>query len=213
MKEFERTYFKKVEESFEKLNNSIAEDRTSIGLGSSVLDAWEKFEELHDETYNHCKRVGNYLMGLPSDVALSPEERTFLHVAGSLHDVGKVADILLIENRLTPSEAELVKHEQHAEVGAWLLQGMNFPSPIVEMVGNHHKKGQYWEHGLDKSTQLLMVADRYDAIQAARMYKPETSHEQAWVKLKGSFGVIFDPSLEESFRKTVSRHFNTNADR
>ena len=58
-----------------------------------------------------------------------------LYFGGMIHDIGKVgipAEILCKPTRLTPTELKLV--QEHARIGFDIVQPVEFPWPVAQMV-------------------------------------------------------------------------------
>ncbi len=185
------------------IEKNLTIDKSSLKLGGTIESAMKRFEELHAETAQHCLRVGLLSARVAERLHFNARDKVDVTLSGFFHDIGKAADVLLVENRLSEKEIDYVKNQKHAQVGASLLSNMNYPKKIVEIVQKHHDENKWFENKLALSTQIVMAADRFDAIQAERWYKPSTGFEQAWLKLKPSFGISFDPMLEKPFEKAI----------
>lgn len=110
-----------------------------------------------------------------------------LQEAAMFHDYGKVLipdNVLNKEGRLTEDEWKVM--EQHSELGAELLKGKNLDERAIELVKYHHQNPNSngypavtdgFEYGLD--SEILSVADKYEALREERSYKPAMSKEEA----------------------------------
>lgn len=202
MKE-QRAQQSEVDAIMSAIEKNLTTDRSSLQLGNTIESTMKIFEELHAETAQHCLRVGLLTAKVAEILHLNASNKVHVTLAGFFHDIGKAADVLLVENRLLEQEAEFVKNQKHAQVGATLLANMNYPVELVSIIQRHHDENKWYENKLTLPTQIVMAADRFDAIQAARWYKPSTGFEQAWLKLKPSFGINFDPVLQKPFEKAL----------
>ena len=113
--------------------------------------------------------------------------------ASSLHDIGKIyipEEILNKPGRLTDEEFKIMK--THSELGAEIIQNMNFPkdNPLVhtswEICRWHHERwdGKGYPDGLKGekipiSAQVVSIADVYDALTSERCYKKAFDHDTA----------------------------------
>ena len=129
--------------------------------------------------------------------------------ASSLHDIGKIyipEEILNKPGRLTDEEFKIMK--THSELGAEIIQNMNFPkdNPLVhtswEICRWHHERwdGKGYPDGLKGekipiSAQVVSIADVYDALTSERCYKKAFDHDTAiQMILDGQCGQ-FNPRL------------------
>ena len=139
--------------------------------------------------------------------------------AASLHDVGKIAiasEILNKPGRLTPEEFEIMK--THSAIGSQMMDDLpRFyqDDPLVKVARDicrwHHERydGRGYPDGLvgDEipiSAQVVALADVYDALTSARVYKPAFSHEKAAEMILGGECGTFNPLLLECLRDIAS---------
>ena len=141
---------------------------------------------------------------------LDRETINLISNASTLHDVGKIgipSEILNKPGRFTDEEFAIMK--QHSQMGADMMKGVPFQDePLVkyayEICRWHHERydGRGYPDGLKGeeipiSAQVVSLADVYDALTSARVYKPAHSHEKALsMILNGECGV-FQPLLLE----------------
>ena len=123
---------------------------------------------------------------LPSEIKqeLNLQE---LQEAAMFHDYGKVLipdKILNKRGELNEQEWEIMK--QHSELGAELLKNKNFSPKTIELVKYHHqnKSGSGYpkidsDYEYDMTSEILSVADRYEALMEERSYKNAMTREEA----------------------------------
>ncbi len=144
--------------------------------------------------------------------ALSSADRNTIAMASTLHDIGKLAitdSVLNKPGRLTPEEYDVMK--THTTLGAQMLEKLNMysSSPILLKVAHeicrwHHERwdGSGYPDGLKGdeipiSAQVVSLADVYDALTSARVYKEAVGHDEAMrMILDGECGT-FNPILIE----------------
>lgn len=129
--------------------------------------------------------------------------------ASSLHDIGKISipeEILNKPGKLTAEEFEIMK--THSAVGAQIMEDalQRHPEELLLTARNicrwHHERydGRGYPDGLKGDdipieAQVVALADVYDALTNARVYKPAFPHETALqMILNGECG-IFNPLL------------------
>ena len=141
---------------------------------------------------------------------LDRETINLISNASTLHDVGKIcipSEILNKPGKFTPEEFAIMKG--HSQMGADMMKGVPFQDePLVkyayEICRWHHERydGRGYPDGLEGedipiSAQVVALADVYDALTSARVYKPAHSHEKAMsMILNGECG-SFQPLLLE----------------
>jgi len=130
-----------------------------------------------------------------------------------LHDIGKVAiadNILKKPGKLTNEEFELMK--EHAKIGGDLISsilrktGSRSLRIAFELTMYHHEKwdGSGYPLGLSGkdipiAAQVMALADVYDAVTSARVYKKAFSREEARSIIVKAAGSHFDPILVAAF--------------
>jgi HD-GYP domain-containing protein (c-di-GMP phosphodiesterase class II) len=169
------------------------------------------------DTGNHVLRVGEYSALLARELQLPERFIDAIRKQASLHDVGKLRvriELLKKPGTLTPAEYEEIK--QHTTYGATILGD----HPRLALARNgcltHHENwdGSGYPHGL-KSEQIPMegrilgIADQYDALRNARVYKPAFGHEETVRILTEGDGRTrpghFDPRALQAFRATAAQ--------
>ncbi|WP_271272726.1 HD-GYP domain-containing protein [Aliamphritea hakodatensis] len=210
-----------------RTNNMISalESRTqelNITRDASILGLASLAETRDNETGGHILRTQNYVRvlaealrknSLYSDV-LDDYTIELYYKSAPLHDVGKVGipdRILLKPGKLTDEEFAIMK--QHPQIGADALAvaenklGTNcFLKYAREISLTHHEKwdGSGYPNGLSGtdipvSGRLMALADVYDALISARVYKPAFSHEKAKQIILEGNGSHFDPDVIDAF--------------
>lgn len=175
------------------------------------------------ETGNHLRRTQEYVRTLARGLKHHPrfshylDERTIGQLAQSapLHDIGKVGipdHILLKPGKLTPEEWAIMK--THAEIGAEAIaqaiadsaRPVEFLQIAQEIARSHHEKwdGSGYPRGLAGdgipiSARLMALADVFDALICARVYKPPMPYEEAYSIIVSGSGTHFDPDVVDAF--------------
>jgi PAS domain S-box-containing protein len=142
-------------------------------------------------TAGHQHRVALLAGAIAHELHLDADTVTGIEVAGSIHDIGKIAipaEILSKPGRISPVELELIKG--HVQAGYDIIQGIDFPWPIARMVLEHHERldGSGYPRGLRAndlllSSRIIAVADVVEAMAAHRPYRPALGIEAALVQI------------------------------
>lgn len=150
--------------------------------------------------------------------ALTDEQVALIAAASILHDVGKIAipdAILQKPGRLTPEEFEIMK--SHTVRGAEMLGLMPYATDVEgiysyaqDICRHHHERwdGRGYPDGLagdeiSVAAQVVSLADVYDALTNARVYKPAFSHDKAMAMINAGECGAFNPALLEAFNRVA----------
>ncbi|HMO24692.1 MAG TPA: HD domain-containing phosphohydrolase [Tepidisphaeraceae bacterium] len=137
-----------------------------------------------------------------------------LQATSVLHDIGKHAvldRVLLKPGRLDADEFRLMR--LHALAGARTLRSLSgraHDDPwlvmATEIALTHHEKwdGTGYPRGLAGESiplpgRIVALADVYDALTSARVYKPAFDHEVAREMILEQRGRHFDPAIVDAF--------------
>ncbi len=212
----------------QNLSNTVSNQRVELyekaqkiyELNRGMLESLATAIEFRDvESGEHVRRIHDItkflLVNSSFGDSLSEDEIDDIALASVLHDVGKIAisdSILNKKGKLTAEEFEIMK--THTTQGAKLLE--NIPQLYdngayeyaCDIARHHHERwdGRGYPDGLKGNeisiwSQVVSIADVYDALTSKRVYKDAYSNDVA-VKMicNGECGV-FNPELLEAFVK------------
>lgn len=197
-------------------------------LNSSIIETLSTAIEFRDcESGGHVRRIRDLTKLFLEDLreigfegcAVTDEQIEQIATAAIMHDVGKIAipdRILNKPGRLTPEEFEVMK--THTIKGCELLERIpkSRDNPIYryayDICRHHHEKwdGNGYPDGLKGEqisiwSQVVSLADCYDALTSERVYKPPYSSPEAVnMILNGECGA-FNPTLLRTFEKLQDR--------
>ena len=170
-------------------NNNIMIRILSNVLGSRNSESRDHI--LHIKTVTEL--MLRQLVKITDAYLMTEVDIALITTASSLHDIGKIyipEEILNKPGRLTDEEFKIMK--THSELGAEIIQNMNFPkdNPLVhtswEICRWHHERwdGKGYPDGLKGekipiSAQVVSIADVYDALTSERCYKKAFDHDTA----------------------------------
>lgn len=173
------------------------QERLRLALDGTILAVARTVELRDPYTSGHQERVAHLACAIATEMRLDESFSDPLRVAGLLHDVGKISvpsEILSKPARLTDGEMELVR--AHAEASYKILEGIDFPWPIAEIVRQHHERldGSGYPRRLagdDICTEarILAVADVVEAIASHRPYRPAFGIEVALEEIEKGRGI------------------------
>ena len=194
------------------------------------------------ETGEHLDRMREYCRILAEQLAqvgpyrdeIDEEFVQDIYRSSPLHDIGKVGipdAILLKPGRLTDEEFDVMK--THSELGADALQEASEQSEsgsflaMATVIARHHHErfdGSGYPDGLagfdiPLAARIVALADVYDALTSARVYKPAFDTDTARRMIEEQRGEHFDPAVvdaflqrEVDFLKVVAADRRNNAD-
>ncbi len=164
-------------------------------------------------THQHILRVQRYAMAAAREMGMEGNELEGLNTGALLHDIGKLGVpeyVLLKPGHLTDEEFSKIK--KHPEIGAAILDPVEFPWPVLPVVKYHHEKwdGTGYPEGLageaiPRTARVLAVADVYDALTSNRSYRGAWSHERALDAIIQDTGTHFDPAVVDAFARVIGR--------
>lgn len=200
------------------LHQAQAMARIGMGMVEALATA---IEFRSDESGEHVRRIHDItcymLRGTPLGEGFSEEEINLIGVGAITHDVGKISipdAILNKRGRLTPEEYDVMK--THTVKGAELLSRIPQMKEhssyryAYDIALHHHERwdGRGYPDGLKGDeiplwTQIVSLADVYDALVSPRCYKKELPPAEALqMILDGQCGA-FNPRLLEQFQKAA----------
>lgn len=161
------------------------------------------------DTAEHPVRVGDLAAHLALELGESIEYAERLGMAARLHDIGKVAvsdSVLLKPGPLTAAEFELIK--THTTAGHEVLVGSTSPTMqlAAEVALTHHERwdGTGYPYGalgenIPLGGRIVAVADVYDALVSARVYKHAWAPVDAVNYVVAGSGTQFEPRIVRAF--------------
>ena len=158
-------------------------------------------------TKRHSEDVSRYADFLADRLGLAPELRQAIHVAGLLHDVGKIGipdQILRKPGKLTAEEMEVI--QQHVALGHMIVRDLPQLDLVKAGIRFHHERwdGRGYLDRLEGAqipliARLLAVADAFSAMTTTRPYRKALSVDESLVRLEDSVGTQLDEELVRAF--------------
>jgi diguanylate cyclase (GGDEF)-like protein len=155
----------------------------------------------------HSRKVNTYAVALAEAIGLSPEEVSKVSIAALLHDIGKIGipdEVLSKRGKLNGEDWEAIK--SHPRLGASIVGNIPNLVPCVSSILYHHER---WDGGgypeglkgeeIPLEARILAIADSFEAMTSARLYRPALSLEEVVKELRQGAGIQFDPKLVEVF--------------
>ena len=188
--------------------NSVA-SRTVHQFAESLGNAIDAKDHY---TCSHSEEVAVVAQALGVQLGLCKHECELLHIAGHLHDIGKIGlpdAILKKTGRLTEEEYEIVK--QHPAIGADIVKPVASVAGLDRITGiilHHHERydGGGYPHGLKGDdipfgARVIAVADTLSAMASNRPYRNAIEFSRIIEEIESCSGSQFDPLIVSEFLK------------
>jgi putative nucleotidyltransferase with HDIG domain len=191
---------------------AAANDRLE-GAGLSFATALVAALDARDQyTAGHSACVAVYAKDIAARLGLSEEEQHVAHLAGLVHDIGKVglpAGLLEKPGSLTLEERRIM--EEHSTIGERILSNVDGYAEIAKIVRHHHERvdGHGYPDGLPVEevpviSRIIAVADAYDAMTSGRPYRDAMPTRVARMRLAQAVGTQFDTTVVAAFEAILA---------
>jgi len=188
----------------EKLKESLKKLQTAISGNIQLMAATVEIRDPY--TAGHQRRVADLARAIATEMALSEDQVEGIHMAGVIHDIGKISvpsEILSKPGKLTEIEFGLIKI--HPQVGFDILREIEFPWPLAQIVYQHHERmdGLGYPQGLSGEkilleARIMCVADVVEAMASHRPYRPALGIDVALEEIKKNKGKLYDPDVSDA---------------
>jgi putative nucleotidyltransferase with HDIG domain len=191
---------------------AAANDRLE-GAGLSFATALVAALDARDQyTAGHSACVAVYAKDIAARLGLSEEEQHTAHLAGLVHDIGKVglpAGLLEKPGALTLEERRIM--EEHSTIGERILSNVDGYGEIAKIVRHHHERvdGQGYPDRIPAEdapliSRIIAVADAYDAMTSGRPYRDAMPSRVARMRLAAAVGTQFDTTVVAAFEAILA---------
>jgi len=198
------TELKRAEEQLQ-----LSHDRLREALDQTVMALSAAGETRDPYTAGHQRGVTELAVEIAREMGLPEEQINGLRIAGLIHDIGKIqipAEILSKPTKLTEPEWSMIK--AHPQAGYDILETVEFPWPVSEIVLQHHERldGSGYPHGLSGEdilleARILAVADVVEAMASHRPYRPARALEETMEEIRSGRGTLYDPEVVDACLK------------
>jgi len=191
-----------------KLVTLTMQDPTTL-LGLSMIKDYDNY------TFNHSVNVGVLAMSLTASLGFDQAGIEEAGIAGFLHDVGKTqVDKQILNKPGKLSAAEFDEMKKHPETGAKIISEMEGVSPqIAQAVLGHHIRYNRlgypeWARKLpfDTLSEIIAVADCYDAITTLRVYQNPLNPKAALDQMRTLAGSYLDSNMVQRFVDMMGKY-------
>jgi PAS domain S-box-containing protein/putative nucleotidyltransferase with HDIG domain len=160
-------------------------------------------------TAGHQKRVTDLACAIANEMGLAKDKIEGVRLAGTIHDIGKIQipyEILTKPTSLSKIESVMIK--MHPQVGYDILKEIEFPSPVAQIILQHHEKidGSGYPAGLSGDeilieARIIAVADIIEAMSSHRPYRPALGIDAALNEAIKFKGIFYEPEVVDACLK------------
>ncbi len=194
-----------LEEKVRERTKQLAEKHQELRVAyiQTIRALAEAIDAKDAYTRGHSERVAVYASRIAREMGLRKELIERVYFAGLLHDVGKIGvpdAIITKPDRLDEEEYEEIK--RHPEIGAKILEPVEFLRSVVPCVRHHHEWYDGCEGGypyrlradqIPQPSRIILVADTVEAMTSDRPYRKALPLDVVVQELHKYSGSQFDP--------------------
>jgi HD-GYP domain-containing protein (c-di-GMP phosphodiesterase class II) len=140
---------------------------------------------------------------------------TRIGMAALMHDIGKMAiPDMLLQKTVHLSTHERALLEEHAELGAQILETSPFLHDLNPAVHHHH---EHWDgsgypnqlsgYDIPLASRIIGAAEAYDSMLRDHPYQVRLSQEDAMAELRRCAGTQFDPKVIQALLTVLERTY------
>jgi putative nucleotidyltransferase with HDIG domain len=205
---FHGLYHRKVQLTDELAEKAQVLARTNLQFAAAMVKALDARDAY---TAGHSAAVAVYTRDIAREMGFDDETVRLAHLAGLLHDIGKIGVPGRVLNKTAPlddEEYELMK--SHAAMGAEILAEVDLYADIAILVRYHHERidGKGYPDGIAGDaipaiSRMISVADTYSAMTTDRPYRDGMPTEKAMGILRECRGTQLDADFTDAFLRIL----------
>lgn len=172
---------------------------------SALITVAKTIDAKDSYTNGHSYRVAQYSREIAERLGMKGDQLESLYYTALLHDIGKIGipDKILTKNgKLTDKEYRTIK--RHPVIGYKILKDFATLPDVAIGARYHHERydGTGYAVGLKGEeipliARIIAVADAYDAMSTARVYRKAFSKDKILLELRTGIGTQFDPQIAQ----------------
>jgi len=176
------------------------------GLRAAVDSVAAAQRDRDPHTWQHQQRTADLAAAIGVRLGLPESSVAMLRLAASMHDIGKIGlleDVVAKPRDLSEPEFVLVK--THCAIGYGILESLQVPAPVAQIVFQHHERldGSGYPRGLSgdailPEARILAVADAFDAMSSHRGYRRRLPKDLVLAELRKMAVSALDPEAVEA---------------
>ena len=184
-------------------------ERANLSFAGALVAALDARDQY---TAGHSAAVAVYARDIARRLGLPESEQQLAHLAGLLHDIGKVGlppGILEKPGALTLDERRQM--EEHSVIGERILRKVDDYGEIATIVRHHHERvdGNGYPDRVCGDTiplisRIIAVADAYNAMTSGRPYRDAMPSRVARLRLAQAVETQFDTTVVAAFEAILA---------
>lgn len=187
-----------------------AQEDRNLGLARGMISLIES-RDMYAK--GNTERIVRYVTATAKLLHYPTEMLKSLIYGAVLRDIGMISvSQLILKNPAHLSDDEWALIKQHPTRGAQILEEMNLPREVVEVVQNHHERwgGEGYPRGIKGEeiplgARIVSLVDGYVAMTAERPYRRALPYERARQVISENWGSPFDPAVVEVFLQVLDK--------
>ena len=164
-------------------------------------------------THKHSRGVADLALGMGRAVGFDADRCRRLRRTALLHDIGKLGvSNLVLDKPGKLTEDEFAAMKKHPDFSERILARVPAFANMAEIAGAHHERldGRGYYRGVASETlplesRILMVADVFEALTAARPYRAGLPAEKVLEMLDRDAGTSVCPTALKLLKRHLSR--------
>ena len=188
----------------QKLKDTLESLRKAV---SATIRVMASAVEIRDPyTAGHQIGTANLARAIATEMRLPQEQIDGIRIAGSIHDIGKLAlpaEILSKPAKLSEIEFSLIK--EHSRIGYEILKDVESPWSLAEIVYQHHERrdGSGYPRNLKEEeicmeARILAVADVVESMASHRPYRASLGINAALEETEKNRGTLYDEAVVDA---------------
>ncbi len=198
------------EEEHEENMPEPTQENYTLKIVSSLMILLERRNHGMSE---HAQAVSKLATSIAQAMGMEQFQVYRISIAALLHDLGNVAisDLLLQKTgRLLIEEQALL--QEHAVIGAQILEAIPFLQDLVPAVRHHHERwngkgypDQLVGEDIPLSARIIAVAEAYDSMMKDHPYQSRRTSKKVLTELLRCSGSQFDPAVVQALRTVLTK--------
>lgn len=165
--------------------------------GIGIMDLFMRSEPKEERyLYSHSVNVTFLSIMLGVWLNYNKSELKELAIAATFHDIGmvNVLDLVVLPRKLDPAERKEIE-DHPAQSIEFLRQLQGIDSKVMEAVGSHHKRLISPARALNEYSQIIGLADTFEAMTHPRAYKKAQEPHYVIRKIIEELKSKFNPGI------------------
>ena len=187
-----------------------AQEERNLGLVRGMMSLIESRDAY---AKGSTERVVRYVTATAKMLQYPKDSLKSLIYGAVLRDIGMITvSHLILKNPAHLSDEEWALIKQHPTRGAQILEEMNLPREVIDVVLNHHERwgGEGYPVGIRGTeiplgARIVSLVDGYVAMTAERPYRRALPYEKARQVIAENWGSPFDPAIVEVFLQVLDK--------